>query len=105
MGYIVGLWKSKTEIAFIRSQKEKVDWDLAQAKLDVETKSVAQIVLILTDARKRQAGTQNLAFPFESLYEEIGEPYSSRLHAALNLLVAGKRAKKDVSGDWLIDPI
>jgi hypothetical protein len=105
VGYIVGLWKSKTEIALIRSQKEKVDWDLAQAKLDVETKSVAQMVLIITDARKRHAGTQNLAFSLEELWGEIGEPYALRLHAALSQLVTDKRAKKDASGDWLIDPV
>src|ERR1700733_6492050 len=78
-GYLVGLWKSKSEIEFIKSQKAKVDWELAQAKLDVETKSVAQMVLIITDARKRHAGTQELAFPFEDLWEAIGEPHALRL--------------------------
>ena len=104
VGYFVGLWKSKGEIELAKSQKAKVDWELAQAKQDVETKSIAQVVMILTDSHKRNAGTQDMVFAFDDLYLEIGSQYALRLHAAIDLLVAQGRAKKDTNpGYWRFD--
>jgi len=102
LGYFVGIWKSKSEIDLAKSQKAKVDFELEQAKLDIETKSIAQVVMILTDSHKQKAGTQNMAFSFDDLYEDMGSKYCLRLHAAINLLVAQGRAKRDTvnPGYW-----
>ncbi|WP_263365606.1 hypothetical protein [Edaphobacter bradus] len=102
VGYGMGLWKSKTDIKLSQVQIDKLTLELEQARLNIETKAVAQMVLIMTDRRKVEAGTQNLAFDFDDLWCAMGEPYALRLHAAINMLTAEGRAKRaEFANEWI----
>lgn len=97
IGYGLAWWKSKGEI-------EKLRWDLSQAKLETETRSLGQLVMLLTENRKVAAGTRSITFSDEDLREMVGTKHAPRLHAALDLLRTKGQAKKaPTPGHWIID--
>lgn len=101
VGYVAGLWKQKEEIALLRSQREKVEQELAELRLDAETRAARQVLLLVVRTQKQIVGKKNLAFSEDALYSEMGE-YAPRLHAVLDVLQTEGRAKSP-TGTWIIE--
>jgi hypothetical protein len=99
--YCLGLWKGKLEQAKLKVEIANLTHDLQQKQLAVETKSLAQVLVIVTNELKKQQGTMSLVFSEDTLRNMLGDN-APRLHAALALLESEGRAKQTVAGGWSI---
>jgi hypothetical protein len=97
VGYCLRLWQTKGEI-------DRARWELSQEKLTVDTQSVAQQVLRITEMWKKRMGTRDLTFSEDELRESLREADALRLSAALDLLLKQGRARQvGPPGYWEFD--
>lgn len=95
MGFILGLWKSKFEIANLKL-------DIQQKELVARTNSCEQMVRILARFHKVKAGTHDLLFSEDELRSFAG-PFADRLHVALtNMAKEGTAQESKTPGEWRI---
>jgi hypothetical protein len=97
VGYILGWWKSKTEIS-------KLKLELSQLRQNIETKSIGQELMVIAESRKAMVGTRLITFHEADMRGWLTEPKALRLHAALDMLRDQGKAKKAPEPQcWIID--
>ena len=101
--FILNLRKHREETLLAQATRRKVEAETRQMELDLQTRSLGQILCIYAETVKKEKRNNNIIFSDAELRHALGKD-GLRIHAVLESLRKEGRAKKEpLSGWWSID--